>query len=39
MRTVGVKTTHPELPEADLAIDNFLSAELDPWLRLQTTRC
>ena len=38
MRTVGVKTTHAELPEADLAIDNFLSVELDPWLRLQMPR-
>ena len=39
MRTVGVKTTHAELPDADLAIDNFLSAELDSWLRLQVPRC
>jgi len=38
MRTVGVKTTHAELPDADLAIDNFLSVELDPWLRLQMPR-
>ena len=35
MRTVGVKTTHAELPHADLAIDNFLSPELEPWLRRQ----
>ena len=34
MRTVGVTTTHDGLPDADLAIDNFLNAELDPWLRL-----
>jgi beta-phosphoglucomutase family hydrolase len=38
MRTVGVTTTHAELPDADLAIDNFLSAELDGWLRLQMPR-
>jgi beta-phosphoglucomutase len=38
MRTVGLKTTHAELPDADLAIGNFLSAELDPWLRLQMPR-
>jgi len=35
MRTVGVKTTHPALPDADLAIDNFLSPELEPWLQSQ----
>ena len=35
MRTVGVKTTHDALPDADLAIDNFLSAELEPWLGMQ----
>ena len=39
MRTVGIKTTHTELPDADLAIDNFLSPELDPWLCLQRPRC
>jgi beta-phosphoglucomutase len=39
MRTVGVTTTHAALPEADLAIDNFLNAELDPWLRRQKPRC
>lgn len=39
MRTVGVTTTHTSLPEADLAIDNFLNAELDPWLRRQKPRC
>jgi beta-phosphoglucomutase family hydrolase len=38
MRTVGVKTTHTELPDADLAIDDFLSAELDAWLSLQVPR-
>jgi beta-phosphoglucomutase len=35
MRTVGVKTTHAELPDADLTIDDFRSAELEPWLRRQ----
>jgi HAD superfamily hydrolase (TIGR01509 family) len=35
MRTVGVRTTHQVLPDADLAIDHFLSAELEPWLRAQ----
>jgi beta-phosphoglucomutase family hydrolase len=35
MRTVGVKTTHAALPEADLAIDNFLSPDLEPWLQSQ----
>jgi beta-phosphoglucomutase family hydrolase len=39
MRTVGVKTTHTALPDADLAIDNFLSAELEPWLCAQMPRC
>jgi len=38
MRTVGVKTTHAELSDADLAIDDFLSPELDEWLRLQIPR-
>jgi len=34
-RIVGVRTTHTELPGADLAIDNFLSPALEPWLRAQ----
>jgi beta-phosphoglucomutase family hydrolase len=38
MRTVGITTTHDSLPEADLAIDNFLNAELDPWLHRQKPR-
>ena len=38
MRTVGVRTTHAELPDTDLAIDNFLSEELEPWLRRQNMR-
>lgn len=35
MRTVGVRTTHAEFPNVDLAVDNFLSTELEPWLQLQ----
>jgi HAD superfamily hydrolase (TIGR01509 family) len=38
MRTVGVTTTHAALPDADLAIDNFLNTELDPWLARQKPR-
>jgi beta-phosphoglucomutase family hydrolase len=33
MRVVGVRTTHADLPGVDLAIDDFASAELEPWLR------
>jgi beta-phosphoglucomutase len=32
MQVVGLKTTHPELPGVDLAIDDFRSPELEPWL-------
>jgi beta-phosphoglucomutase family hydrolase len=32
MRVVGIRTTHPLLPGADLAVDHFLSAELKEWL-------
>ena len=35
MRPVGVRTTHAELPGAALTIDDFRSAELEPWLRAQ----
>lgn len=35
-RIVGLRTTHRELPGAELAIDDFLSTELEPWLRAQT---
>ena len=38
MRRVGVRTTHADLPDADLAIDHFLSPELEPWLRRQQSR-
>jgi len=34
-RVVGLRTTHSELPGANLAIDHFLSPELEPWLRGQ----
>jgi len=34
-RIVGVKTTHRELPGADLAIDNFFDPQLEGWLRGQ----
>lgn len=34
-RLVGVRTTHSELPGANLAIDDFLSPPLAPWLRAQ----
>jgi beta-phosphoglucomutase family hydrolase len=36
MRTVGVLTTHTELPGVDLAVRDFRSKELEPWLRSQT---
>lgn len=36
MRIVGLRTTCTELPGVDLAIDDFRSPELEPWLRLQT---
>ncbi len=35
-RIVGLRTTHRELPGTELAIDDFLSPELEPWLRAQT---
>jgi beta-phosphoglucomutase len=34
MRVIGVRTTHRDLP-ADLLIDDFLSANLEPWLAAQ----
>lgn len=34
-RIVGLRTTHRELPGADLAIDDFRSPELEAWLRSQ----
>jgi beta-phosphoglucomutase family hydrolase len=32
MPVIGVRTTHGDLLEADLTIDDFLSGDLDPWL-------
>lgn len=32
MRVVGLRTTHRELPGTALAVDNFLSPELERWL-------
>lgn len=32
MRVVALRTTHAEFPGADLVIDDFLSAELEPWI-------
>jgi beta-phosphoglucomutase len=32
MALVGVKTTHAEFADVDLAIENFNSPELEPWL-------
>jgi beta-phosphoglucomutase len=37
MRVIGVSTTYDNLPGTHLTIDNFLSADLDPWLRSQTS--
>ena len=34
-RVVGVRTTHGELPGADLEIDDFRSPQLEGWLRAQ----
>ena len=35
MRTVGLLTTHARLPGVDVAIDDFLTPELEPWLQSQ----
>jgi len=35
MRVVGIRTTHGNLPDADLAVDDFLSEELETWLGAQ----
>jgi beta-phosphoglucomutase family hydrolase len=32
MSVVGVRTTHDELPDVDLEIENFNTPELEPWL-------
>jgi beta-phosphoglucomutase len=34
-RIVGLKTTHQDLPDADLAIDDFRDPRLEAWLRAQ----
>jgi beta-phosphoglucomutase family hydrolase len=36
MRVIGLSTTEVNLPGTHLTIDNFLSTELDPWLRSQS---
>ena len=38
MRVIGVSTTDGNLPGTHLTIDNFLSPDLDPWLRSQKPR-
>jgi HAD superfamily hydrolase (TIGR01509 family) len=34
-RVVGLRTTHSHLPAADLAVDDFWSADLRAWLQRQ----
>jgi beta-phosphoglucomutase len=36
MRIVGLRTTHSQLPNTDLDIDNFTSRELQTWLLAQS---
>jgi beta-phosphoglucomutase len=36
MRVIGLSTTYDDLPGTHLTIDNFLSTDLDPWLRSQS---
>jgi beta-phosphoglucomutase len=36
MRVIGLSTTYDNLPGTCLTIDNFLSTDLDPWLRSQS---
>jgi beta-phosphoglucomutase family hydrolase len=36
MRIVGLRTTHSQLPNTDLDVDNFTSRELERWLLAQT---
>jgi beta-phosphoglucomutase len=36
MRVIGLSTTDGNLPSTHLTIDNFLSTDLDPWLRSQS---
>ncbi len=35
MRVVGIRTSHDDLPGADLAVDDFRDGELHSWLRAQ----
>lgn len=35
MRVVGLRTTHDQLPGAAFCVDNFLSGDLQTWLRAQ----
>jgi beta-phosphoglucomutase len=35
MRVIGLSTTEVNLPGTHITIDNFLSTDLEPWLRLQ----
>lgn len=37
-RIVGLRTTHADFPDVDLAITDFQSPELEPWLRAQSPR-
>ncbi len=34
-RVVGIRTTHGEIPDVDLSVDDFLSPELEAWLERQ----
>jgi beta-phosphoglucomutase len=36
MKVVGVSSTHSELPGAELVIDDFLSGDLESWLKTQS---
>ena len=36
MRVIGISTTYGNLPGTYLTIDNFLCADLDPWLQSQS---
>jgi hypothetical protein len=35
---VGIRTTHREFPDVDLAVENFLNPELETWLKRQNPR-
>jgi len=38
MRVIGLRTTHVNLPQAVLTVDNFLSGELELWLQARMRR-